>query len=233
MGGLTRREALKAAGVGALALSLPGCGGSSELRAASGSPDEWRQFEGTTLNFISENTAPTLAIAANLEPFEELTGIRIKIVAARARGARAEGGAGLRERARLLPAHLRRSVPDPRALPRGAGRPQRDDGRPEPAQAGGPRRLHPDPARRRRQVRRQREALRAALRRADDDLAVPQGPVREARRPDEAGPRVRPDAVSDESTWEEFYKTSKWFKENASKTTSRTATAPRPSSTTR
>jgi multiple sugar transport system substrate-binding protein len=60
----------------------------------------------------------------------------------------------------------------------------------------------------------QGQALRAPLRRADDDLAVPQGPVREVRRPHEAGPRLRP-TPSDDSTWEQFYKTSKWFKENA------------------
>ena len=40
--------------------------------------DEWKHFAGTTLNFISENTAPTSAIAANLTPFKELTGIDIK-----------------------------------------------------------------------------------------------------------------------------------------------------------
>src|SRR3954469_8607638 len=79
MAGLTRREALRLAGAGALALTVPGCGGSQGLRASSDAPKEWRQFQGTTLNFISENTAPTSAIAANLAPFEKLTGIRIKI----------------------------------------------------------------------------------------------------------------------------------------------------------
>ena len=77
--GFTRREALRLGGAGALALTLPGCGGSEALQASSSAPAEWRQFEGTTLNFISENTAPTSAIAANLGPFEQLTGIRIKI----------------------------------------------------------------------------------------------------------------------------------------------------------
>uniref|UniRef100_UPI000DF7A97E extracellular solute-binding protein n=1 Tax=Desertihabitans aurantiacus TaxID=2282477 RepID=UPI000DF7A97E len=42
--------------------------------------DEWRRFAGTTINFISENTAPTAAIAANLQPFTELTGIDVRIV---------------------------------------------------------------------------------------------------------------------------------------------------------
>jgi multiple sugar transport system substrate-binding protein len=40
----------------------------------------WRRYAGTTLNFISENTAPTAAIAADLKPFTELTGIRVNIV---------------------------------------------------------------------------------------------------------------------------------------------------------
>ncbi|MEA2310126.1 MAG: multiple sugar transport system substrate-binding protein [Solirubrobacteraceae bacterium] len=78
MTGLTRREAIRLGGAGVLALTVPGCG-SAALRATAGAPAEWRQFQGTTLNFISENTAPTSAIAANLKPFEDLTGIRIKI----------------------------------------------------------------------------------------------------------------------------------------------------------
>ena len=41
--------------------------------------DEWKQFAGTTINFVSENTAPTSAIAANLKPFKDLTGIDVKI----------------------------------------------------------------------------------------------------------------------------------------------------------
>ncbi|GAA3128673.1 extracellular solute-binding protein [Streptosporangium carneum] len=42
--------------------------------------DQWRQFRGATLNFISENTAPTAAIAADLSPFTDLTGINVNIV---------------------------------------------------------------------------------------------------------------------------------------------------------
>lgn len=43
------------------------------------SGDGWRRFAGTTINFGSENSAPTAAIAANLEPFKKLTGIDVKI----------------------------------------------------------------------------------------------------------------------------------------------------------
>jgi multiple sugar transport system substrate-binding protein len=79
--GLTRREAIARAGAGAAALALPGalmaCGG-SDAPPTPVSGDEWRQFAGTTINFISENTAPTSAIAANVKPFTDLTGINVK-----------------------------------------------------------------------------------------------------------------------------------------------------------
>jgi multiple sugar transport system substrate-binding protein len=74
----SRRELLKMAGAGGAALWLGGCGGSSNT-AKPVAGDPWKQFAGTTLNFISENTAPTSAIAANLAPFKKLTGIDIKI----------------------------------------------------------------------------------------------------------------------------------------------------------
>jgi multiple sugar transport system substrate-binding protein len=82
-GGTSRRELLQRAGMGAAALAVPGwlagCGGSGGTIKANPSAGEWKQFSGTTLQFISENTAPTSAIAANLAPFKELTGIDIKI----------------------------------------------------------------------------------------------------------------------------------------------------------
>lgn len=40
---------------------------------------EWKQFEGVELNFISENTPPSSAIAANIEQFEDVTGIKVNI----------------------------------------------------------------------------------------------------------------------------------------------------------
>lgn len=39
----------------------------------------WRQFEGTQLNFISENTPPSSALAANIHIFEDATGIKVNI----------------------------------------------------------------------------------------------------------------------------------------------------------
>src|SRR5690606_20179480 len=78
----TRRSVLGglvAGGAGLLSAGLAGCGGRSDIRRRP-TDDPWRQFEGATLNLISENTAPTAAIAANLRPFTELTGIRVNIV---------------------------------------------------------------------------------------------------------------------------------------------------------
>jgi multiple sugar transport system substrate-binding protein len=82
---LTRRSALRLGGLGAGLLAtagLAGCGAGSPapVPPARAGADPWRRFAGTTINFISENTAPTAAIAANLRPFEELTGIRVNIV---------------------------------------------------------------------------------------------------------------------------------------------------------
>jgi multiple sugar transport system substrate-binding protein len=62
---------------GASLLGLAGCGG--QQGSQSSGSEGWKQYEGMTLNFISENTAPTSAIAANLKPFKDLTGINVKI----------------------------------------------------------------------------------------------------------------------------------------------------------
>jgi multiple sugar transport system substrate-binding protein len=80
--GTTRRQLLGRAAGGAALLGLPGalagCGSDDRVKVARGG-DPWRRYAGTELNFISENTAPTLAIGANLAEFERLTGIRVKI----------------------------------------------------------------------------------------------------------------------------------------------------------
>lgn len=84
--GTSRRSLLRAGALGAGALTLPGllagCGTDAREPVPPLPPggDEWRRFAGTTINFISENTAPTAAIAANLQPFTDLTGITVKIV---------------------------------------------------------------------------------------------------------------------------------------------------------
>jgi multiple sugar transport system substrate-binding protein len=39
----------------------------------------WRKYEGVTLNFISENTTPSTALAANINSFTDKTGIKVNI----------------------------------------------------------------------------------------------------------------------------------------------------------
>ncbi|MET9338749.1 extracellular solute-binding protein [Nonomuraea sp. NPDC003804] len=73
------RGALAAGAALAMTGTASACGTQADApRTAGAGP--WRQFQGTTLNFISENTAPTAAIAANTRPFTTLTGIDVKIV---------------------------------------------------------------------------------------------------------------------------------------------------------
>ncbi len=82
-GRISRRELLRSGAVGAAALAAPGalaaCGGTNRRIPKTGG-DPWKQFSGMTLNFISENTPPTSAIAANTKPFQTLTGIKVNII---------------------------------------------------------------------------------------------------------------------------------------------------------
>ncbi|WP_326819329.1 extracellular solute-binding protein [Streptosporangium sp. NBC_01756] len=79
----SRRDVLRGALATGASLTLAGglsaCGSRSDVVRTAGG-DQWRQFKGATLNFISENTAPTAAIAANIRPFVDLTGISVNIV---------------------------------------------------------------------------------------------------------------------------------------------------------
>ena len=63
---------------GASLLGTAGCGGSGASFYSSA--EMWKQFMGTTLNFVSKNTAATTAIAANLRVFKELTGINFNVL---------------------------------------------------------------------------------------------------------------------------------------------------------
>src|SRR5215212_8404988 len=70
-GGLSRRNFLKMSGAGlagASLLGLAGCGEESSQGSSSGGM--WKQYKGMTLNFLSENTAPTAALA-DLNDFNE------------------------------------------------------------------------------------------------------------------------------------------------------------------
>jgi multiple sugar transport system substrate-binding protein len=78
---MTRRDFLRMGGAGLAGASLlgaAGCGASTS--GVSPGDGMWKQYAGMTLNFVSENTSPTTAIAANLAPFKELTGIEINIL---------------------------------------------------------------------------------------------------------------------------------------------------------
>lgn len=83
-GGVSRRGVLKGVAAGATALGAPAllsaCSGeTSDAAVRRSGRSGWRQFEGSTLHFISENTAPTAAIAAASGRFTEKTGIRLQI----------------------------------------------------------------------------------------------------------------------------------------------------------
>lgn len=77
-----RRDLLRAGGVVGLGGPLTACGSGEVTQKApiTSADSPWRRYAGTTINFISENTAPTAAIAANLKPFTEVTGVQVRIV---------------------------------------------------------------------------------------------------------------------------------------------------------
>jgi multiple sugar transport system substrate-binding protein len=79
---IPRRDVLKFGGTLAFASAatplLVACE-SGETPPTNSGDKVWRQFSGTTINFISENTSPSSAIAANLKPFTGLTGIHLNI----------------------------------------------------------------------------------------------------------------------------------------------------------
>lgn len=75
----TRRRLLAGAAGTAALFTLPGCGQNTETPTGGQGGDSWKQFSGTSINFISENTSPSAAIAANLAPFEQLTGIKVNV----------------------------------------------------------------------------------------------------------------------------------------------------------
>lgn len=78
---LSRRRMLSGAAALVGGSLLAGCGtGATPGVVRDPAAGMWRQYAGSTLNLISENTAPTAAIAADLRPFTELTGIRVNIV---------------------------------------------------------------------------------------------------------------------------------------------------------
>jgi multiple sugar transport system substrate-binding protein len=76
---MNRRSMLKGFG-GAAGIAMFSAGDiRTALAQQMGDDKMWKQVSGTKIQFISENTPPTTAIAANLQPFKDLTGVDVNI----------------------------------------------------------------------------------------------------------------------------------------------------------
>ena len=72
--------AATALGAGSIAVGLNSVVTRRPAYAQSSDAAKWRQYEGTKLVFMSENTPPSFAIRDNLQPFYDLTGIEVEIL---------------------------------------------------------------------------------------------------------------------------------------------------------
>jgi multiple sugar transport system substrate-binding protein len=50
------------------------------VQAASSEDAKWKQYAGSKLVFMSENTPPSFAIRENIEKFYALTGIEVEVL---------------------------------------------------------------------------------------------------------------------------------------------------------
>ena len=73
-------NAAVALGAGSLAAGLNSVITSTPVQAASSDDAKWKQFSGSKLVFLSENTPPTFALKDQLKPFFDLTGITVEII---------------------------------------------------------------------------------------------------------------------------------------------------------
>ena len=69
-----------AMGAGSVAVGLSSVIVRNPVQAASSDDAKWKQYSGSKLVFMSENTPPSFAIRDNLTPFKELTGIDVEIL---------------------------------------------------------------------------------------------------------------------------------------------------------
>jgi len=67
-------------GMGALGVGLNSTIMSSRVQAASSDDAKWKQFAGSKLVFLSENTPPSFAIREKIQSFYDLTGITVEIL---------------------------------------------------------------------------------------------------------------------------------------------------------
>jgi multiple sugar transport system substrate-binding protein len=72
--------AATALGVGSVAVGLSSVIARTPVLAASSEDAKWKQYSGSKLVFMSENTPPSFAIRDNLKPFFDLTGIEVEIL---------------------------------------------------------------------------------------------------------------------------------------------------------
>lgn len=72
--------AATALGAGSIAAGLSSVIVRTPVQAASSEDAKWKQYSGSKLVFMSENTPPSFAIRDNLQPFYDLTGIQVEIL---------------------------------------------------------------------------------------------------------------------------------------------------------
>ncbi len=72
--------AATALGAGGLTLGLGSTITRSTTQAASSDDAKWKQYSGSKLKFMSENTPPSFAIRDNIKTFTDLTGIEVEIL---------------------------------------------------------------------------------------------------------------------------------------------------------
>jgi len=71
---------IAALGAGSIAVGLNSVLTRSPVQAASSDDAKWKQYAGTKLVFMSENTPPSFAIRDHLKEFHDLTGMDVEIL---------------------------------------------------------------------------------------------------------------------------------------------------------
>src|SRR5262245_15672682 len=72
--------AATALGAGAIAVGLGSQIVRNKVQAASSDDAKWKQYSGSKLTFMSENTPPSFAIRDKIKSFHDLTGIEVEIL---------------------------------------------------------------------------------------------------------------------------------------------------------
>ena len=72
--------AATALGAGSMTLGLSSIINRTPVQAASSDDAKWKQYAGSKLTFMSENTPPSFAIRDNIKAFTDLTGIEVTIL---------------------------------------------------------------------------------------------------------------------------------------------------------